>query len=169
MEREELEGAQMMPCSTDGGQHHAWVRRLEMGDAEPLYTVCRWTSPRLRGEWRNSQCSFSCYVFSSWAAYKSLDYTCQVTGKKKRFKKLLKMIYEVSGFHKVTSDKNLKYLVWLLTGNSSTSYFKFYLLKYTRPWPSSLSCQLCFFLCVLSCNFVIRGDLNVTFLNKKWN
>lgn len=53
--------------------------------------------------------------------------------KKKRFKKLLKMIYEVSGFHKATSDKNLKYLVWLLTGNSSTSYFKFYLLKYTRP------------------------------------
>lgn len=131
-EREKCEGAQMMPCNIDRGQHHAWVGRLEMGDAESLYTVCRRTSPSLRGESKEivNAFFFPGYVFSSCAAYKSLEYTqCPRSAKwqkkKKHFKKLFKMIYEVSGFHKATSDKNLKYLVWLSTGNSSTSYFKF--------------------------------------------
>lgn len=137
----------------------------------PVYSLHLNLTQHERREWGNSQCILCCYVFSGCALYRYLDYTeypktCQVTEKKKHYKKPLKMIYEVSGFHKATSDKYLKYLVWLLTEDSSVqtpSYFKFYLLKYTWRWPSSSSCPLSFFLCVLSCNFVIRSDLDVIF------
>lgn len=87
-EREKLEGAQMMPCNIDRGQHHDWVGRLEMGDAEPLYTVCRWTSPSLREESKEIVNAFF-FLAMSLAAVQHTNlslYTvpqkCQVTEKK---------------------------------------------------------------------------------------